>query len=157
MQDLLFLFHPAQASKCVQAIPGMQFFLLPVFNHRCNDLFSGNMLAITSSVTAISFGSPLNAAQRKGPLPSQKSGRIYAGTKPGKRPLRSLKGDPVTLLLMFVFILLCTCSYIITIIKGDCASILQLHHQLHMMIHAVDMHIQYIVVGFCSRKIFACS
>ena len=39
---------------------------------------------MTSSVTAISFGSPLNAAQRNGPLPSQNNGRIYAGTNPGK-------------------------------------------------------------------------
>ena len=39
---------------------------------------------MTSSVTAISAGSPERAAQRKGPLPSQNNGLMYAGTKPGK-------------------------------------------------------------------------
>ena len=33
----------------------------------------------------MSCGSPDNAAQRNGPLPSQKSGRMYSGTKPGIR------------------------------------------------------------------------
>ena len=33
----------------------------------------------------MSSGSPDSATQRNGPLPSQKSGRMYAGTKPGKR------------------------------------------------------------------------
>src|SRR6266487_5926563 len=68
--------------------PWNAIFSFASFNQPCNDLFSGNMLAITSSVSAISFGSPLNVAQRKGPLPSQKSGRIYAGTKPGKSKQR---------------------------------------------------------------------
>src|SRR6476660_240517 len=64
--------------------PWKAIFSLANLNHRCNDWFCGNNLDITSSVTAISFGSPLNAAHRNGPLPSQKSGRMYAGTKPGK-------------------------------------------------------------------------
>ena len=45
-------------------------------NQRINDVFSGNKLRITSSVTRISSGSPLSAAHRNGPLPSQNSGRI---------------------------------------------------------------------------------
>ena len=36
-----------------------------------------------SSVPSMSSGSPDSAAHRNGPLPSQKSGRMYAGTKPG--------------------------------------------------------------------------
>ena len=32
---------------------------------------------------AMSAGSPESAAQRNGPLPSQNSGRMYSGTKPG--------------------------------------------------------------------------
>ena len=41
------------------------------------------------SVAAMSAGSPDSAAQRNGPLPSQKSGRMYAGTKPGNSKARS--------------------------------------------------------------------
>ncbi len=35
-------------------------------------------------MAAMSAGSPDRATQRNGPLPSQKSGRMNAGTKPGK-------------------------------------------------------------------------
>jgi hypothetical protein len=45
--------------------------------------FSGNSSRIASSVRRMSSGSPESAAQRNGPFPSQKSGRMYAGTKPG--------------------------------------------------------------------------
>ncbi len=38
---------------------------------------------MAASVLAMSAGSPDNAAQRKGPLPSSNSGRMYAGTNPG--------------------------------------------------------------------------
>ena len=43
---------------------------------------SGKSSRMISSVTAMSAGSPESAIQRKGPLPSQKSGRTYLGTKP---------------------------------------------------------------------------
>src|SRR2546430_1146338 len=36
----------------------------------------------------MSSGSPDSATQRDGPLPSQKSGRTYAGTNPGKANAR---------------------------------------------------------------------
>ncbi len=39
---------------------------------------------MASSVRRMSAGSPDSATQRKGPLPSQNSGRMNAGTKPGK-------------------------------------------------------------------------
>ena len=45
---------------------------------------SGNVRSTASSVAARSAGSPDRTAHRNGPLPSQKSGRMYAGTKPGK-------------------------------------------------------------------------
>src|SRR5580698_1004446 len=64
--------------------PWNAIFSFAYFNQRCKDSFSGNIFDITSSVTAMSFGSPLNAAHRNGPLPSQNNGLIYAGTKPGK-------------------------------------------------------------------------
>ena len=41
------------------------------------------------SVAAMSAGSPDSAAHRNGPLPSQNSGRMYAGTNPGKANARS--------------------------------------------------------------------
>jgi hypothetical protein len=44
---------------------------------------SGNSSRIASSVAAISDSWPESAAYRKGPLPSQKSGLMYAGTNPG--------------------------------------------------------------------------
>ena len=57
--------------------------------HRASGSSSGNSSSTARSVAAMSFGSPDSAAQRNGPLPSQKSGRMYAGTKPGEveRPL----------------------------------------------------------------------
>ena len=50
---------------------------------------SGNSSRIARSVAAMSAGSPDSAAQRNGPLPSQKSGRMYAGTNPGNSNARS--------------------------------------------------------------------
>ena len=50
---------------------------------------SGNSSRIARSVAAMSAGSPDSAAQRNGPLPSQNSGRMYAGTKPGNSNARS--------------------------------------------------------------------
>ncbi len=44
---------------------------------------SGTSASTASSVTRMSSGSPDSATQRNGPLPSQNSGRMYAGTKPG--------------------------------------------------------------------------
>src|SRR2546422_486082 len=48
---------------------------------RCS--FSGNSSHTKRSVRRISFGSPLSATQRNGPLPSQNRGRMYSGAKPG--------------------------------------------------------------------------
>lgn len=56
---------------------------------RCSDSFSGKRSSTALSVLAMSCGSPDRAAQRNGPLPSQNSGRMYAGTKPGKAKARS--------------------------------------------------------------------
>ncbi len=56
---------------------------------RCSDSFSGNRSRIARSVLWMSDASPESAAQRNGPLPSQKSGRMYAGTKPGKSNARA--------------------------------------------------------------------
>jgi len=75
-----FLFHLVPASKYAQGNPGKQFFPWRVSTIGAAIYFSGNNCEITASVAAISFGSPLNAAQRKGPLPSQNNGLIYAGT-----------------------------------------------------------------------------
>ena len=44
---------------------------------------SANISSAASSVAWMSAGSPESAAQRNGPLPSQNSGRMYSGTKPG--------------------------------------------------------------------------
>ena len=44
----------------------------------------GNSSLTFASVRVMSSGSPDSATQRNGPLPSQNSGRMYAGTKPGK-------------------------------------------------------------------------
>ncbi len=45
-------------------------------------MFSGKSSTSARSVAAMSDGSPERAAHRKGPLPWQKSGRMYFGTKP---------------------------------------------------------------------------
>jgi hypothetical protein len=50
---------------------------------------SGKSFMTAWSVTSMSLGSPESAAHRNGPLPSQKSGRMYAGTKPGNSNARS--------------------------------------------------------------------
>ena len=50
---------------------------------RCRPSFSGNSSTIARSVAAMSSGLPESAAQRNGPMPSQKSGRTYASTNPG--------------------------------------------------------------------------
>ena len=54
-------------------------------SQRCRCALSGNSSLTLRSVAWMSSGSPDSATQRNGPLPSQKSGRMYAGTKPGKR------------------------------------------------------------------------
>ena len=54
---------------------------------RCGS--SGISSFTLASVRAMSSGSPESAAQRKGPMPRQKSGRMQAGTKPGKAKARS--------------------------------------------------------------------
>ena len=51
---------------------------------RRSDSSSGKSSRMASSVRRMSSGSPDSATQRNGPLPSQKSGRMKAGTKPGK-------------------------------------------------------------------------
>ena len=43
----------------------------------------GKSSSASLSVRSMSAGSPLSATQRNGPFPSQNSGRIYSGTKPG--------------------------------------------------------------------------
>ena len=48
---------------------------------RCSSC--GNSSSTSSSVRAMSAGSPDSATQRNGPFPSQNSGRMYSGTKPG--------------------------------------------------------------------------
>ncbi len=50
---------------------------------RASAASSGKVSSTASSVARRSCGSPERQAQRNGPLPSQKSGRMYAGTKPG--------------------------------------------------------------------------
>src|SRR3989441_1280583 len=50
---------------------------------RRNGSLSGNSSSTRRSVRCSSRGSPDNATQRKGPFPSQNSGRMYSGTKPG--------------------------------------------------------------------------
>ena len=59
-----------------------------IFSRACriqrpSDSLSGNVSSTARSVTAMSAASPESAAQRKGPAPRQKSGRMYSGTKPG--------------------------------------------------------------------------
>ncbi len=53
-------------------------------SQRASDALSGKSSRTLRSVFAMSSGSPDSATQRNGPLPSQNSGRMYAGTKPGK-------------------------------------------------------------------------
>ena len=60
---------------------------------RCSRGSSGNSSSTASSVAAMSAGSPDSAAQRNGPLPTQNSGRMYSGTKPGIRK-RALAREP---------------------------------------------------------------
>jgi hypothetical protein len=50
---------------------------------RPSDSFSGNASSTAASVAAMSSGLPERAAQRNGPAPLQKSGRMKAGTNPG--------------------------------------------------------------------------
>ena len=56
---------------------------------RCRWSLSGNRSITAWSVAWMSLASPESATQRNGPLPSQNSGRMYAGTKPGKAKARS--------------------------------------------------------------------
>ena len=56
---------------------------------RARGSLSGNSSSTARSVAAMSAGSPETATHRKGPLPAQKSGRTYAGTKPGKSKARA--------------------------------------------------------------------
>ena len=51
--------------------------------HRVRCSLSGNSWSTSSSVRVRSAGSPDSATQRNGPFPSQNSGRMYSGTKPG--------------------------------------------------------------------------
>ena len=54
-------------------------------SQRCRCALSGkSSLHLAVGLDEMSSGSPDSATQRNGPLPSQNSGRMYAGTKPGK-------------------------------------------------------------------------
>ena len=55
-----------------------------MFSQLCRCASSGISSLTFSSVRRMSSGLPDSATQRNGPLPRQKSGRIHAGTKPGK-------------------------------------------------------------------------
>ena len=50
---------------------------------RASDSLAGKVSSTARSVVAMSAGSPESAAQRNGPAPLQKRGRMYAGTNPG--------------------------------------------------------------------------
>ena len=71
----------------------------------------------------MSAGSPESAAQRNGPLPSQKSGRMYSGTKPGMSNafgdagLHGLRAD------------------VVAVVEGDGAAPLQLEHRRDVRAH----------------------
>ncbi len=69
-----FSLSPCPNQQMRAGNPWKAIFSFAKSSQRMSDLLSGNKFLTTSSVTAISFGSPLNAAQRKGPLPSQKAG-----------------------------------------------------------------------------------
>ena len=108
-----------------------------------DDLFSGNIFVITSSVTAISFGSPLNAAQRNGPFAFAKQAGEYMQVQSRGNQMHS-SGQ--------VLASFASCTYIVAIIKSDSAFVLQLQHQLHMEVHSVRKRIQYIVLDFLRVK-----
>jgi hypothetical protein len=76
----LALPEPADARR--QPLEGDLLRAISIQRRRCSS--SGKSSSTSSSVRWMSAGSPESATQRKGPLPSQKSGRTYAGTKPGK-------------------------------------------------------------------------
>src|SRR5665213_913166 len=61
---------------------------------RCSS--SGNRSSTSRSVRAMSAGSPDRAAHRHGPFPSLNSGRLYAGTNPGKSNARSSPASKAT-------------------------------------------------------------
>ncbi len=68
----------------------------------------------------MSSGSPESATQRNGPLPSQKSGRMYAGTKPGKSNAfctPCLERD---------------LADVVAVVERDRARALQLEHRVHV-------------------------
>ena len=52
-------------------------------SQRWRSTSSGKSAASSRSIASMSAGSPESAAHRNGPMPRQKSGRMYAGTNPG--------------------------------------------------------------------------
>ena len=87
---------------------------------------SANISSAARSVTRMSSGSPESAAQRNGPLPSQNSGRMYSGTKPGMSNasvdagLHRLRAD------------------VVAVVERDRAALLQLEHRRDVPAHRVD-------------------
>ena len=73
----------SRARRCAPAVPGTRRARAPAGSSGTAPRRRRTSRARASSVAAMSAGSPESAAQRNGPLPSQKSGRMYSGTKPG--------------------------------------------------------------------------
>ena len=68
----------------------------------------------------MSSGSPESATQRNGPFPSQNSGRMYSGTKPG---ISKASVDARRQRLA---------AQVVAVVEGDRAALLQLEHGAHV-------------------------
>ena len=83
-------------------------------------------------------GSPESTAQRNGPLPSQKSGRMYAGTKPGKSKASSTPA-------------FCGLGAdVVAVVEGDGALRLEVEHGAHVLAHAAA-RLRHVARGIARR------
>src|ERR1039458_9024585 len=94
----------------------------------------GNRRQMAWSVAAMSDGSPESATQRNGPRPSQKSGRMYSGAKPGNWKAsgtpRAVGGEAAD---------------IVAVIEGPRARALQVEHGAHVGGDGIERPVE---VGF---------
>src|SRR5450759_1770048 len=128
-----FSLSPCPIQQMRAGNPWKAIFCCAIFIQRIMPSLCGNNFIITSSVTAMSLGSPLSAAQRKGPLPSQNNGRMYSGTNPGKSKQRPSCELSVR---SSLFVFLSSCTDVVSVIKGDGAFVHELQHELNMEVHA---------------------
>ena len=124
----------SRASRSAPGAPGTGPSRAARRSQRWSPSSSGKSSVSARSMRAMSAGSPDSAAPRNGPLPSQKSGRMKAGTKPGKSKAFSTPASRAM------------CADVVAVVEGHGAAALEREHRPHVLGHR-GLRAAHVVVG----------